>query len=309
MMLAFACRDGRLLGNVMAENKRLEIFAWEEIGYANLEPPVIQIHKPKIIAFDVFGTVFDFSNVPYEERKAYADHIQQPEWSPLTLPASWENLPPHPDSQLGIEFLREQFIVVTCSNGPLGLLTKLSKNAGISWDAIIPLELNKVFKPNDRAYLTVCEVFGVEPRDVMMVTANKDFGDIEAAQRLGMQWSLIRNPPDGAQTIIELAGRLGIPYRSMTDMKVIIPATTLTVTRPHPEFEAQRFLTKLNQAIVERLLSAKDVTVIKLNPLIEIDRNPYPFALQGASPNDPIERPIPVTHDPAVPFYPGFVVE
>jgi len=140
----------------------------------------------QVIAFDVFGTVVDFSQVPRDEVRDYARQLRAPEWSPLTLPASWERLPPHPGSVEGLERLRSKFLVVTCSNGPLGMMARLSKNAGLRWDVIIPLEMNRVYKPNPRAYLTVCEVLGVSPSDVMMVTANRDFGDLEASQALGM---------------------------------------------------------------------------------------------------------------------------
>lgn len=170
----------------------------------------------KVIAFDVFGTVVDFSKVDREDVRAYARHIRKPEWSPLHLPAAWEHLPPHPDSVEGIARLRQKFFVVTCSNGPLGLLAKLSKNAGISWDAIIPLELNRVFKTDPRAYLTVCEVLGVAPADVLMVTANKTFGDIEAATTLGMQAQLIRGD-SGVPSITALADKLGCPQASRGD--------------------------------------------------------------------------------------------
>lgn len=157
----------------------------------------------KVIAFDVFGTVFDLSGVPRQEIKDYAHHIHQPEWKPLHLPKSWETLPVHPDSVEGIKQLQERFFVVTCSNGPLGLLAKLSKHNGIHWDAIIPLELNKVFKTNPKAYMTVCEVLDVDPSDVIMVTANEKFGDLEAARGLGMQAILIRD--EKIPTIIDLA--------------------------------------------------------------------------------------------------------
>ncbi len=158
----------------------------------------------KVVAFDVFGTVFDMSSVNRQELKYYAEHISKPLWEPLKFSKSWETIPAHSDSKAGISKLRENFIVVTCSNGPLGLLTKLSKYNGISWDAIIPLELNKVFKPNLAAYMTVCEVLNIEPRDMIMVTANKDFGDIEAAIELGMEPQLIRHP-NHPQNILELA--------------------------------------------------------------------------------------------------------
>ena len=146
----------------------------------------------KVIAFDVFGTVFDLSGVERSEIKDYADHIRKPEWSPLNLPESWKTLPAHPDAAEGISKLRERFMVVTCSNGPVSLLTELSKHNQISWDMIIPIELNKVYKPNHKAYLTICEVMGVHPDEVLMVTANEYFGDLEASKEVGMSSILIR---------------------------------------------------------------------------------------------------------------------
>lgn len=163
----------------------------------------------KVVAFDVFGTVFDLSGVPRKELKAYAAHIRQPEWSPLVLPSHWERLSAHPDSAEGVNRLRSRYAVVTCSNGPLGLLAKLSKYNGVQWDAIIPLELNRVFKPNPAAYLTVCEVMGVAPGEVLLVTANRTFGDLEAASALGMQAQLIRDV-GCPQDIIELARMMGV---------------------------------------------------------------------------------------------------
>lgn len=146
----------------------------------------------KVIAFDLFGTVFDFSAVPREEIRDYVHHLRKPEWSPLSLPPSWEHLPAHPDSAEGIARLRTKFLVVTCSNGPLGLSAKLCKNAGVQFDAITPLELNRVYKTNPKAYMTVCEVYDVKPSEVMMVTANEGFGDLEASAALGMTPQLIR---------------------------------------------------------------------------------------------------------------------
>lgn len=162
----------------------------------------------KVIAFDVFGTVFDFTGVDRQEIRDYLAAITAPEWRPLKLPESWEHLKPHGDSEAGISYLRDRFMVVTCSNGPLGLLAKLSKNADIQWDAIVPLELNRVYKPHPKAYMTVCEVLDVAPENVLMVTANESFGDLEASRALGMQAQLIRGG-DGPKTIIGLATMLG----------------------------------------------------------------------------------------------------
>lgn len=162
----------------------------------------------KVVAFDLFGTVFDLSVVDRQEIRDYASHIRKSEWSPLELPQSWETWPAHPDSAEGIERLRKKFFVVTLSNAPLGMAARLSKHNGISWDAIIPLELKRVYKPDLEAYLTVNWVLGVSPKDTMMVTANKDFGDLEGSEQIGMTPQLIRHPGE-PQTIIELARKLG----------------------------------------------------------------------------------------------------
>lgn len=164
---------------------------------------------PSLIAFDVFGTVFDLSGVDRAEIAGYIRHIREPHWMPLELPKHWERLPAHPDAAEGIERLRSRYMVVTCSNGPLGLLAKLSKHNRISWDAIIPLELGQVFKPNPAAYLVMCNALDLPPSEVVMVTANRTFGDLEAASALGMQTRLIRDPSSELSTIHELADQLG----------------------------------------------------------------------------------------------------
>lgn len=104
--------------------------------------------------------------------------------------------------------LRERYTVVTCSNGPCGMLAKLCKFNDLRFDLITPLELRKVYKPNLQAYWTVFDVLGVEPSEVMMVTANEKFGDLEAAAELGMQSKLIRNEWNGQMTIEDLAEEL-----------------------------------------------------------------------------------------------------
>ncbi len=163
----------------------------------------------RVIAFDVFGTVVDMSNVPREELRTYGEHIRKPEWSPLVLPESWDKLPAFPDSAEGIRRLRKKYKVVTCANGPLTLLRSLSDYNGIEWDAIIPLEAHQRFKPHPITYYTVCQVMGVKSSDVMMVTANvPGLGDLEVAESLGMTPMAIRQKA-GPKTIIELAELLG----------------------------------------------------------------------------------------------------
>lgn len=158
----------------------------------------------KVIAFDVFGTVFDLNRIPNEEINFYSCQIQKDPWQPLILPESWENLPAHPDSAEGIAILRQHYQVVTMSNCPMKLLTKISKKNYITWDAIIPIECYKVYKPNPKAYSIIFELLDVNPEDVMMVTANPTFGDIQQAQNLGMIPQIIRHDKH-PKDIIDLA--------------------------------------------------------------------------------------------------------
>ncbi len=166
------------------------------------------MNQPKVIAFDLFGTVFDVSNVPKDEVREYVRQIKQEEWEPLSLPQSWFDIPAFDDSATGIERLRSKYQVVTCSNLPLNLAWWLSKDAGIEWSAIVPIEAHRSYKPSLAAYLTVCRVLQCEPAEVLMVSAHADGPDVEGAPAAGFGFQLIRNS-GCPRTIIELAEALG----------------------------------------------------------------------------------------------------
>lgn len=153
----------------------------------------------KVILFDCFGTVFDMSNVNREEISEYVRNSRGKhgeDWQPLDLPKAWESIPAHPDSVNGIARIRESgFYAVALSNGPAPLIAKMSSNAGIVWDLIIPLELVGSYKPHPDAYRAALKIFPqFQPHQFMMVTANPGFGDLEAAGSLGMGTVCIRNP-------------------------------------------------------------------------------------------------------------------
>ena len=153
----------------------------------------LDVSRIRVVAFDVFGTLVNLDGVPKEEVKAYADHIRQPEWSPLVLPDSWKRLYAFSDSSPGINRIAQRHMVVTLSNGPLGLQATLLYLNDINVHAIIPLELAKVFKPNPLAYLAASEMLDIPPENWLMVTANEKFGDLEASKSVGMQSVLIRD--------------------------------------------------------------------------------------------------------------------
>lgn len=164
----------------------------------------------KVIAFDVFNTVVNISNVPKNELRAYSQHLkhfyESGHWEPLSFPASWDYLPPHPDSIEGINRLRKKYSVVAMSNAPMHMMVRLCKNSGLFFDAVVPLELRHTFKPSLDAFRALFDCFRTS--DILMVSANESFGDIEAAREFGLQAQLIRNP-GCPQTITALAEELG----------------------------------------------------------------------------------------------------
>ncbi len=84
------------------------------------------------------------------------------------------------------------------------LLKHVSEANGIKWDAIVDFVFAGVYKPNARAYQVIVDVAGVDPENVLMVTANPTFGDLAGAADVGMRSQVIRN--DGfPATIVELA--------------------------------------------------------------------------------------------------------
>lgn len=158
----------------------------------------------KVIAFDCFGTVYDLSNTPKDEIRDYIRQVKTKPWKPLELPSSWVKMPVFPDSKEGIDKLRGKYIVVTCANGPMGMLARMAKRNNIHFDLIIPLEMNKVYKPDIKAYQSVCDILDVKPEEVLMVTGNEGSPDLFYPKQIGMKTIRIRSE-SGPKNIIELA--------------------------------------------------------------------------------------------------------
>lgn len=145
------------------------------------------------ILFDCFGTVFNMTNVPKEDLIYYGSILNKPIWEPLNFPDTWKHIPAHPDSKQGLELIKQNHKIIALSNAPKTLISELSENNGIKWDHIIGLEKYKIYKPNPLAYLTACAELDCKPSECVMISANKNFGDIENSIKVGMRSILIRN--------------------------------------------------------------------------------------------------------------------
>lgn len=196
--------------------------------------------KPKVLAFDVFGTVVDWHGSIAAEvrrlnlaadpeafatawRKGYRpamarvrsgelpwtkiddlhrmildDVLKQFAITGLTeteirhLNFVWHRLSPWPDVVKGLEKLKSQYTLVTLSNGNLGLLANMAKNAGLPWDLILSAEVFRHYKPDPETYLGVAQTFDIPPQEVMLVASHKD--DLSSAHACGLQTAFIERP-------------------------------------------------------------------------------------------------------------------
>lgn len=118
--------------------------------------------------------------------------LQLDEAARARLNRVWHRLDPWPDVVAGLERLRSRHIVCTLSNGNLGLLANLSRHAGMRWDLVLSAEVFRHYKPDPQTYLGVCEIFEVEPRQMMLVAAHRL--DLQAAAACGCRTAFIERP-------------------------------------------------------------------------------------------------------------------
>jgi 2-haloacid dehalogenase len=104
----------------------------------------------------------------------------------------WHRLTPWPDVVKGLHQLKQHFTLVTLSNGNLGLLANMAKNAGLPWDLILSAEVFRHYKPDPETYLGVAQTFDIAPSEVMLVASHKD--DLASAHACGLQTAFIERP-------------------------------------------------------------------------------------------------------------------
>lgn len=105
------------------------------------------------------------------------------------LTRAWHRLNPWPDAVEALTRLRRRFLLCTLSNGNIGLLTRMAKNANLPWDCVLSAETFHRYKPEPEVYLGAARVFDVEPGRVMMVAAHTD--DLAAARACGLRCLLL----------------------------------------------------------------------------------------------------------------------
>jgi 2-haloacid dehalogenase len=106
----------------------------------------------------------------------------------------WHRLRPWPDAVEGLQRLKRRYIVGTLSNGNVGLLTRMAKNAGLPWDVVLGAETARAYKPLPEAYLAAARLLNLEPAQVMLVAAHN--GDLGAAAAADLRTAFVARPTE-----------------------------------------------------------------------------------------------------------------
>ncbi len=104
--------------------------------------------------------------------------------------AAWNRLDPWPDVAIGLERLRERYVVATLSNGSVAMLVANAKHAGIRWDAVLSSDMVQRYKPDPAVYRLAVRLFDAHPSEVMLCAAHNS--DLAAARAEGLQTAFIR---------------------------------------------------------------------------------------------------------------------
>jgi 2-haloacid dehalogenase len=107
---------------------------------------------------------------------------------------AWHRLRPWPDVTEGLRRLKTRFIIGTLSNGNVGLLTRLAKNAGLPWDVVLGAQTARAYKPLPQAYLANADLLDLRPEQVMLVAAHN--GDLAAAAACGLRTAFVGRPTE-----------------------------------------------------------------------------------------------------------------
>lgn len=106
----------------------------------------------------------------------------------------WHRLSPWPDSVAGLRRLKTRYLIGTLSNGNVGLLAWMAKNAGLPWDVILGAETSRAYKPLPEAYTRAAAMLGLQPGQVMLVAAHNR--DLAAAAAQGFATAFVARPTE-----------------------------------------------------------------------------------------------------------------
>ena len=135
------------------------------------------------------------------------------------LNRAWHRLDAWPDVRLGLERLRERYVLAPLSNGNVSLLVDVSRRADLRWDCVLSAELYGHFKPHPEVYRAAARTLDLEPERVMMVAAHNV--DLAAAAGVGFHTAFVARPTEhgpGQKTDLQPQAGIEISVRGLEQL-------------------------------------------------------------------------------------------
>jgi 2-haloacid dehalogenase len=111
-----------------------------------------------------------------------------------TISQRWHELAAWPDFVPALPRLRRRYVCVSFTILTLSLVIDVSRRNGITWDAVIPCEMLRVYKTRPQAYQLAAEFLGVPPGEILMVACHNF--DLDAAREQGYRTAFVRRPDE-----------------------------------------------------------------------------------------------------------------
>ena len=108
--------------------------------------------------------------------------------------ARWHKLDAWADFVPALARLRQHYVCVSFTILSLSLVIDVSRRNGITWDAVIPCEMLRVYKTRPEAYQLAAKFLGVPPGEILMVACHNF--DLDAARGQGYRTAFVRRPDE-----------------------------------------------------------------------------------------------------------------
>lgn len=156
------------------------------------------INRIKVLTFDVFGTLLDYSDCPWIKQYAEEVSLVKSGTKPYRvlgkifeeIGADWTKLTVKPGVIEGLTRLAKKFTIIPLSNADGQLSVHIGEHFKLPWTFYIPTEYPSVFKPDSRFYYSAIRY--LHPflcKEICHVAAHPY--DLIGAQRLGLQTAFV----------------------------------------------------------------------------------------------------------------------
>jgi 2-haloacid dehalogenase len=90
--------------------------------------------------------------------------------------------------------LRRRHILASLSNANIGLMVRLSRHGGLTWDAILGAEVAGAYKPDPAVYVRAAALLQLPAAQCLMVAAHAS--DLLAAKACGLRTAYVHRPTE-----------------------------------------------------------------------------------------------------------------